>query len=416
LGEKNQILYVGKAKNLQKRVNSYTQENKLSGRIKQLVATAQQLKFQVLTSELEALLVEAELINTHQPPFNILLKDDKSPLYVLITKEKFPRVMTVRKRDLNKKQISVLSSQFSTFGPYQSGSKLKQVLKLIRPIFKWCETPESGKACFYYHLNLCSGACSGQISPQNYQANIKNLTLFLQGKKRDLLKKLTLEMKQAAVIENFELAQEKKSQWEAVVQVLTNSRLQPDLVLPQLQTETSQEALTRLQKILSDYLSLPKKYSLQRIEGYDVSNTSGQLASVSMVVFSDGQADKKNYRLFNIKTLNTPNDYQMMKEAIARRQKHPEWGEPNLLLIDGGRGQLRAAFSVWQWSTPIVSLVKNPDRLVIPLIKDGKITGYKILNLANNLPVLHLLQQIRDEAHRFSKKQHSKRRMKGMFD
>ncbi len=149
-----------------------------------------------------------------------------------------------------------------------------------------------------------------------------------------------------------------------------------------------------------------------------MSNTSGKLASVSMVAFINGQPALDQYRLFNIKTLDTPNDYQMLKEAILRRQNHPEWDKPDLVVIDGGRGQLRSSSSAWHWPTPIISIVKNPDRIIIPLQIQRKprlSVKYQIILLPQAHPVLQLIQHIRDESHRFSKKQHLKRRTKNML-
>lgn len=384
-----------------------------------MVHQATQLHFQVLDSELQALLVEADLIRTHQPPFNILLKDDKSPLYVYITDQEFPQVKTIRKRDLLKLELKTKGYFGIALGPFPSSYKLKQVLKLARKIFPWCQTPPvegklQSQPCFYYHLQLCPGACIGQISASEYRQNIKNLVLFLRGKKQQVLNQLTTEMKELADDQQFEAAGLKKEQIQNIVEITQAARLKPDLSLPQL-TSTREEALLGLQQILSDYLGLPKNYPLTKIEGYDVSNTQGQEASVSLVSFTNGYPDKKDYRLFNIRTLNTPNDYQMMKEAITRRQKHPEWGQPQLIVIDGGRGQLRSAYSVWHWPTPVVSLVKHPDRLVIPKLEEGEIVGYHFINLPPENPTLHLLQQVRDESHRFSKKQHTGRRLKKML-
>jgi excinuclease ABC subunit C len=421
LDQNKKILYVGKAKNLKNRLSNYTQLKQLSPRIKQLVNTATQLKFQVLQSEIEALLVEAELIRTHQPQFNILLKDDKSPLYVYITDEKYPQVKTIRKRDLLKIDIKHRGYFGIALGPFPSSYKLKQVLKLARKIFPWCQSPatekdspEKLKPCFYYHLDLCPGACINQISSQDYKQNIKNLVLFLRGKKHQVLDKLTQEMKELADAQKFEQAQIKKEQIENIIHITQAVKLKPDLSLPQL-SSSSNEAILGLQKILDEYLQLPKNYPLTKIEGYDVSNTQGKQASVSLVSFTNGNPNKKDYRLFNIRTLDTPNDYQMMKEAITRRQKHPEWGKPSLIVIDGGRGQLRAAHSVWHWDCPVISLVKNPDRIVIPKLENEEIVGYHFVKLPPEHPTLHLLQHVRDESHRFSKKQHTQRRLKKML-
>src|SRR5258708_4154639 len=161
LGNDDNVLYVGKAKNLKRRVMQYANLQDDRPQIKNLVTTASDIKWEVEESELQALLVEAALIKKYQPPFNILLKDDKSSLYIAITHDDFPRVLTMRKPELLRLRASVTS-----FGPYQSAYKVRQVLQIARSIFKWCERPvgpnvEKVKPCFYSHIGLCSGACTG---------------------------------------------------------------------------------------------------------------------------------------------------------------------------------------------------------------------------------------------------------------
>ena len=386
-----------------------------------MVATATKLKFQILESELEALLIEAELIRLHQPEFNTLLKDDKTPLYIHITAENFSRVLTLRKRDLDHQQLTG-----TILGPFPSANKVREVLKIARKIFPWCNQAgnktqaqlQDHQACFYQHLQLCPGACIGQISAKEYHAQINDLILFLKGKKKTVLKKLKQQLKTLSDQESYEQAAIIRDRI-ALIQEVTQQhyRLQPTLILPKLAAEHDQ-TLLQLRKILSTYLKIPKDYQLNRIEGYDVSNTSGKLASVSMVCFINGQPSPENYRLFNIKTLDTPNDYHMLKEAIARRQNNSEWGKPDLMVIDGGKGQLRAALSVWQWPAPIISIAKNPDRIILPaqITRQPRLhIQYQIVKLPSNHPVLHLIQHVRDESHRFSKQQHSRRRTKQMF-
>lgn len=415
LSNEGEVLYVGKAKKLRNRVHSYTQVGRLAGRLQQLVTTARKLKFQVLESELEALLVEAELIRTHQPKFNILLKDDKTPLYIQITDDNFPRVITLRKKEVVKN-----NPKGTILGPFPSAFKTKEVLKIVRQIFKWCQNPSGGRACFYRHLDLCSGACTKEISKQDYQTHLKNLALFLKGKKKQVVGNLEKEMFNEARQENFEKAQVYKEQIDLIKEVTTRP-LSPDLVLPQLQLTKNLEGLVQLRKILQDHLSLPKTWSLERIEGYDVSNIQGTSPAVSMVTFIDAQPYTSEYKVFNIKTLQTPNDFAMLKEALTRRQNHPEWGKPNLVMIDGGRGQVRSVLEIWDWQLPVIGLEKNPDRLVLPARIEKK-SGqklkmeWKILKLRPDHPSLNLLQQIRDESHRFAQKQHKKLRTKQMFN
>src|SRR5260221_143848 len=166
LDENDNVLYVGKAKNLKNRIASYKQWKTTFGKTRKLVFHAKQLKFSVLESELEALLVETELIRTHQPQYNILLKDDKSPLYVQVTDEDFPRVLTIRKKEIDKGQV-----KGTILGPFPSAFQLNEVLNIARRIFPWCNGGKNSRPCFYYHLDLCPGACVGEISAENYQEN-----------------------------------------------------------------------------------------------------------------------------------------------------------------------------------------------------------------------------------------------------
>lgn len=413
------VLYVGKAKDLKNRLASYTQVNQVFGKTKRMVLEARRLKWQVLESELEALLVEAELIKLHQPGYNVLLKDDKTPLYIYVTNDPFPLVKTIRKKEIQRLTTIDGIPKKNLFGPYQSAYRVKEVLKLIRPIFKWCEKP-AGKAqaaaCFYYHLNRCSGACVGKVTQEDYLASIERFKKFMSGKTREVVEEFKTEMKRASEQQDYERAAEARDASILIEQVMKPTfRLKPDLQLPKLHDSQVKEGLLYLRKELRAFYSLSNDYPLLRIEGFDVSNIQGKNAAVSMVVFTNGEPDKKEYRLFNIRSIDTPNDYLMMKEAVFRRQYHPEWGIPSLVVIDGGRGQLRAALSVWEWEVPVVSLVKNPDRLVIPVYADPSkksLAGlkYHFVLFPPDHPTLQLLQRIRDESHRFAKYQHTRLR------
>ena len=433
LNDADDVLYVGKAKDIRKRIAQYRRYNQLPPKSQQLVTTATQLKHEVLPSELDALLVEAELIRTHQPPFNILLKDDKSPLYIHITNETFPRVFTRRKRDLIKHDY-----KGSIIGPLPSARKVKEVLGIARKMFPWCNAsrrslPEdetnidadASKACFYYHIDQCPGVCTGEISVEEYSHIIDDLKRFLRGKKRSVVQDMRQRMHEHAEAERFEQAAQLRDRIDSIEAVTQRyRRLKPVLTLPTLKISEQEESIIQLQRILSTYTNLPKQYPLDRIEGYDVSNIQGKGAAVGMVVFEDGAPVKAEYRLFNIRTLDTPNDYHMLKEALLRRQNHPEWGDPSLLVIDGGKGQLRGAHYVWQGTTPIISIAKDPDRIIIPKLRRDRSNDttqqlpydYHVLNLPPDHLALRLIQRIRDESHRFSKRQHTRLRQRQMFE
>ena len=412
------MLYVGKAKNLNKRISNYLRINQLAIDKQELVSLATKIKFQKLGSEIEAILTEAELIRVYQPKFNILLKDDKSPLCIEITPELFPRVLPVRQQHLSHDQKSGL-----IFGPFHSAFMVGQLLKISRKIFPWCNQSRltnQNKPCFYYHLDLCPGACCGKISTQDYQKNIQKLAIFLRGHSDKLLRQLKTEMQKSAQKEQFELAAQLKKQIEAIVYVTKESfRLEPNWQGIDLSTDAGQNRLKYLGRLLKLNLGLPAEYPLQRIEGYDVSNLQGQAATVSMVTFINGQETNSEHRLFNIKSINQSNDFGMLQEALIRRQHHPEWGTPNLLVIDGGKGQVRAVLKIWQWATPVIGIEKNPDRLVLPIIskdqqKKNKIS-WQVIRLDASHPGLKLVQSIRDVAHRFGQRQHRRLLTKNML-
>ena len=378
---------------------------------------AHRVEYQVLDSEIEALLIEAELIKAHQPHFNSRLKDDKSNIYLLISKEDFPKVLRVRRTDLNKK---IYQQKLALFGPFASTSQLNELLKIIRPIFQWCNQgpKKDGKACFYAHLDLCSGACCQKISKENYQKDIHRLIAFLKGQKKFLLEELKTEMLALAKTEDFEKAQIIKNKIDLIKEITSSQyKLKSDIILPNFKQAETQEALVHLRHILHQEGVTCSQQQFHRIEGYDVSNIMGQQATVSMVVLQDGQIAKNEYKFFKIRSLNTPNDYGMLQEAIKRRQNHPEWGKADLLMIDGGKGQVRAIAKICKMKVPVIGLVKNPDRLVIsmqnPDKKDGLST--KIISLQTEHPTLKMLQKLRDEAHRFAKKQHTRLREKKLL-
>lgn len=398
---------MGKAKNLKNRLLSYRQLNQLLPRTKQLVETTHQTNFITTPSEFEALILEAQLVKTYQPKYNILLKDDKSPLYIAITKEAFPRVIVLRKH----KAIDPNTIK-SFYGPFSSSFQARSVLRLVRKAFPYCTAKRSSKqnrACFYYYLHLCPGVCVGEAKKDDYARNIKAIELLLSGKRKSVEVALKKEISELSEEQAFEQAHLLKKQLETLQQVVQEYRLRSnESVLPQLQDDVAQEGLIRLRRILTMALSLPADYPLSRIETYDISNIQGKAATASMVVFTNGVKDLSSYRKFRIKTLSTPNDVGMMAEALTRRLNHPEWGMPQLILIDGGKTQLKKALSVIPASIPVVSIVKHPDRLVMPVLPTAqqKTQSFMFVPLDERDPATLVVQQMRDEAHRFAKTYH----------
>ncbi len=316
-------------------------------------------------------------------------------------------------------------------GPFSSSYKLQEVLKLVRPIFPWCNTAavrkRDNRACFYHHLHLCPGACVGEISTQEYGENISRLKDFLRGKTTDVTKDLTAAMKAASNDQNYEAAATYRNQIQLVAQVTDKQyRLKPEIVRSiNLTGSAEKHQLKILEQLLSEYQHLPSTMKLSRIEAYDVSNISGQHAAVSMVVAVDGSITNSEYKVFNIKTLNTPNDFHMLREAIIRRQNHPEWGRPDAVVIDGGKGQLRAVLGALRTKTAIIGITKRPDRIMFPIFqwnlwRDGELPdldhlSWKSIPLPDNHPLTPLLKGLRNEAHRFSNKQRERRTKQAFF-
>lgn len=408
---------MGKAKSLKKRLSQYAHAQDDRPQIFALTQQTHTVQWEVLESELQALLVEAELIKRYQPHFNILLKDDKSDLYICLSKDTYPRIFTARKPEILR---SV--QKLTTFGPFPSGLRVSQVLSIARSIFKWCDHPDQDsqkkrRACFYYHINLCDGACIGASSPDDYQNKMTEVKQFLNGKTAQLISSYKQEIERHVLSKEFEQAALIRDRLQTIVHVTSPKyRLAPDLILPTLTSNLQEESLVSLRAVLRQYLSVPATAPLTRIEGYDVSNIMGTNASCSMVVAINGQMDHQEYKHFGIKTLNTPNDFGMLKEALSRRQGHPEWGIPDVILIDGGKGQLRSVLSVWKWPSIVISIAKKPDRLLIPILsKSTKKSAapsltYKEIPLTDEIAATRLIQTIRDESHRFAKRLHTIKR------
>lgn len=385
------VIYVGKAINLKNRVRSYFQKSEnLGPKTQALVSNIAFMETIKVESEIEALLLEAELIKLHKPRYNIELKDDKSPIYIKITtNEEIPRISTVRREQL---------PGVTYFGPYPSSGSAKQVLRLLRRIFPYrsCQVLPK-KPCLYYHLKLCDAPCVGHISPQDYQKRVKQIILFLQGKKKQLLRDLEKEMKQHSEELRFEQAAQTKSQIDSIHYV-TQSFKNPIEYLenPNLVEDERQQTLGELAQALAPYLG---QINPQRIECYDISNIHGTNAVGAMTVATEGEINKREYRKFKIRLPELPNDFAMMQEMLRRRLKHDEWPMPDLIIIDGGKGQVTATLQVMAESgknIPLVGLAKRIEEIVIKTSD-----GYTSVVLPRNSKALHLIQRLRDEAHRF---------------
>ena len=352
--------------------------------------------------------MERQLIKKYQPPYNVDLKDDKSWLYAVITKEEFPKIILTRYkkqipclagRQARNKKISNHKFQFSnSFGPYTSASAIRQTLRMLRKIFPYYSA--SGPMIdlsknWRSRLHLGRYLNKPVADKKEWLNNIKLIKKFLNGKVEDFKITLRKKMRAAAKKKNFEQAGLIRDQLKSLEiisqkqQVLKNNEIDENYLI---KIKKNFQALEQLKKILK--LNKPPL----RIEAYDISNIMGQMAVGSMVAFIDGQSDKSQYRRFKIKTVFGANDPAMIGEVIKRRFRHPDWLVPDLILIDGGPTQLNAAGRELKKSSfklPIISLAKREEEIYL---SDEAVP----IRLPKFSPALQLLQRIRDEAHRFA--------------
>jgi excinuclease ABC subunit C len=519
-GEADEILYVGKAVNLRNRLRSYFQSSATrSPKVLRLVDNTAELDFFVTDSELEALILECNLIKRHRPHYNVRLKDDKRYPYVKITwQEDFPRVTVVRR---------MLADGARYFGPYTSSAAMRQTLDLLRHIFPYltCKRKITGsdeRSCLYHHIGRCLAPCIGAVSKDEYRDMMQQVCLFLEGKGDEVIASLRQRMDTAAENMEFERAASLRDQLDAVERVIERQRVvsasvvdqdaiaiaredgevctqvffvrsgklvgheyfllegggdveageilssflkqfydhaahvPPEILLPaeieddqvierwlterrgakvrlrvprrgqkrkllEMVEENAKETLshflareeierTRALSGLNDLqteLGLPR--SPLRIEAYDISNIQGVAATGSMVVFVEGLPAKSEYRRFKVRAAQGPDDYAMMQQVLRRRLRRATaeegktqggWAHvPDLIVVDGGKGQLNAALEVLAeqglMGVPIVGLAKAREEIFRPGESEP-------LVLPRDSEALHLLQRLRDEAHRFA--------------
>lgn len=406
LDDKGLPIYIGKAKDLRKRAKSYFLKGVRSGpKTASMLTAAKKIKYFVVDSEIDALILEAVLIKKFQPKYNSAAKDDKSHLYIKITVgEKIPRVTTARREKE--------TANLRLFGPFPQAAVVKSVLKVLRRIFPFVTQKHSQKKlvtgrivfvkCLYCHLGLCPGYFESDEKIKEYRKTITKIILFLSGKRKKLINNLKGEMNLAAKKLEFEKAQELKKQIEGLEYITTPARnpeeylRQPDLV-----EDIARQKLLELAKILN-----LKKIPV-RIECYDISNMAGIAATGSLVVFVNGIKAPEWYRRFMIKNLARPNDVTMMSEVLERRFAN-SWPQPDLIIVDGGKAQLGAVGKVLSKLgilVPYISLAKKQEEIFVA----GQNQSIK---LGKDSPALQLLQAVRDEAHRFAISYHRKLRSK----
>src|SRR3989344_3519547 len=402
--KQGQILYIGKALNLKKRVASYFKNN-VDSRIKNMLEMANKITWQETSSEIEALILESQFIKKHRPPFNIKLRDDKQYFYVGITKDKFPRIFITHQPTKNqdvKLKSTRAKADFS--GPFTDGSALKTTLGLLRRIFPYCTCKQKhNNYCLNYHIGKCLGFCCLKNNPElvertakknhGYRKNIRAVKDVLSGKKNLLIKKLKKEMSDMATKENFQKAAETRDKMAKLEKVFENALIIRKTEV--INISTTLEELVRTLKLSN---------KPERIEGYDVANIQGQFATGSMVVFINGSADKTQYRKFKIHSPSSPNDVGMLKEVLARRFNHSEWIYPDLIIMDGGIAQLNIAKHILkiigQNKIRVITLTKDDRHIGTKIFIDNKKTALQLSKISPS--ARNLILQIDAEAHRFA--------------
>ena len=407
----SRVIYVGKARDLRKRVSQYFHPSRQHGwdlKLNALLEAISDFDTYTVKSEPEALLLEGKLIKEYKPRYNISFRDDKRFLLLKVNlSDEIPRFTLTRIRQDD-------GSEY--FGPFAHSGSVRRTLKILRTKFglRGCRPHRPGehdyRHCLYAHLKSCLAPCVEKVSPEEYKNKVRQACDFLKGRAQEMLDELTQEMKSAANNMDFERAAELRDMirdMERTIQKTVKFRRLPEDFPIALNTESD---LTDLQLAL-DLSEIP-----ERIEGYDISNISGTFKVSSMVSFYMGKPDKANYRKFKIRDVVGQDDFACMAETIRRRYKRlldeiknrektgQEMGTnkkklPDLILIDGGRGQLNAACRELEMlglkGIPIIGLAKENEEIYKP----GDI---KPLKLSLDHGGLKLLQRVRDESHRFA--------------
>lgn len=512
-----EVIYVGKAKNLKKRVYSYFNKNHDSPKLRVMVPQIAKIQFIVTDSEVEALILESHLIKKHKPKYNVLLKDDKKFPYFVITDEEYPRVIVARKSNKNK-----IKGKY--FGPYTDSRAMYSTLDLIKKLFplKQCKNPKfKDRPCLYYHIGRCMAPCQKLIEPNEYKQIIKNVELFLTGRQMELVLALKQEMEKYARNEDFEKAARYRDSWKDVQKtmehqkvVFENTNINQDIIsvynesnlfvvsllqirqgrltdkkdfqFSNLNLSAEEEVLTAFLKeyysIASEYdipkvivipqilskedievyskwleatalkkvklvdtpskrnlellnlaqknakfyydkVKLEKLTEIQRdynevgsyiqeklglsnfpytVECFDISHIQGTNTVASMVTFENGLPKKSKYRKFKVRsTESKPDDFKSLQEVIERRY-YGKLSEtlplPDLVIIDGGKGQLSSVMEIFEekgFRPDVVSLAKRLEEVFKP--HESKPVIFPL-----NSPALYFFQRIRDEAHRFA--------------
>jgi excinuclease ABC subunit C len=390
---KRKPVYIGKAGNLKSRVSAYPKST--DTRIQRMIEVAMVLDHQETGTDIEALILESQLIKQHLPQFNIVMRDDKQYFHVVITHDDFPKIyIGHQQKDPHADYI----------GPFTEGTPLRATLKVLRNIFPYCTCKQKHHVrCLNAHIGKCIGDCClkhpAPGAQKIYHKNIAAITDILQGKRTSLVKKLEKEMKTLAAGAEFEKAQDLQRTIGNIQRVFDNVS-----VLQGLSDQRAQSVLVGTEQLQG---MLKLESDIHRIEGYDISNIQGEHATGSMIVFEDGIADKNSYRKFKIKTIAGSDDIAMLKEVLTRRFNHPEWERPDLIIMDGGKGQVNAALSILKklsLAIPVIGLTKDQrhvgDHIFIGTAQGLSKTPKPLTALPEG--ARNLILAVDAEAHRFA--------------
>ena len=406
------VIYVGKAVNLRSRAGSYfTKAAEVDLRTAKLIPEIADIDYIDADSEVDALLIEARLIKDIQPRFNAMLKDDKTfPYLQITTREDFPRVEFTRQPEI---------SGVKLYGPFTNAGQLRGTIAVLQRIFRFrtctldiAENDERWRwfrPCLLASINQCTAPCNMRISKEDYREDIRRLRVFLDGGKASLLKELEIAMLLASKELKFEKAARIRDEIESLKSLSQRGDLESH-AQPEVFYVDPQKGLAGLKKVLK-LKELPR-----RIEGVDIAHLQGSATVASLVQFIDGLPFKPGYKRYRIQSVEGVDDFASMREVITRRFRQlSQDGEsfPDLLLIDGGKGQLNAVletFAVLRITPPTtISLAKRDEEIYLPGDSEP-------LRLSRHAYSLRLLQYVRDEAHRFAQHYHHILSHKTTFD
>jgi excinuclease ABC subunit C len=402
------VIYVGKARDLRKRVSTYFHPSRRMGwdlKFNALIEAVHDVDTFSVRTEPEALLLEGKLIKEFHPRYNVSFRDDKRFLLVKVNlNDPIPRFVLTRLRQEDGARY---------FGPFAHSSSARHTLTLARRKFNlrgcrpFTPTAEDYKHCLYGHLKYCTAPCLGNVSLDEYRRQVVAACEFMDGQTGEMERELEDQMKKAAAAEDFEKAAQYRDALDDLRRTTTKTKKFPRLpyALP-LALDPQRDLIE-----LSQVLGLPEVPA--RIEGFDISNISGTFAVASMVRFRDGKPDRSNYRRFRMKTVTGQDDFACMAETVRRRYsrvvREAPATVPDLIVIDGGKGQLNAAVAelaeLGLNQVPVIGLAKEFEEIYRP-------GSGEPLRLGHDTGALKLLQRVRDESHRFANTYNAQLRLK----